>query len=89
MSALTVEQRIRDVLCREFNSADVTNIKTNANFVEELGVNSQSLLNLILAVESEWSIEIDVDTITLDDVGSIGGLVRLVERHLKNTALRS
>jgi acyl carrier protein len=58
-------------------------LSSDDNMIERFGLDSQSLLCLILQVEEEFGIRIDKTTLRLEDVQSRGKLADFVTRHLE------
>lgn len=53
--------------------------------IEQLGLDSQSLLCLILQIEEEFGLDIDESTLCLEDVQSLEGLRNLIMRYEAGT----
>lgn len=55
-----VEQRVVSVITKVF-SVDVKTVTSKANFIDDLGADSLDLVELIMALEEEFDIEISDD----------------------------
>ena len=76
-----IEKRLREIIGREFSKRRVSELGMDDNLIDALGIDSQSLLCLILAIEEGFSVQIDDTSLKLDDVSSLGSLVHLVKKH--------
>jgi acyl carrier protein len=57
----TLEQQFMNLVKQEFNKKKIPDITLDAAFRKDLGLDSLSLTELILACEEMFNIEIDVD----------------------------
>jgi acyl carrier protein len=64
-------EKIKEIISEKLN-LDVTGLSTETRFKEDLGADSLDLFELIMALEDEYSIEIDQDDLeSLTTVGSV------------------
>ena len=61
----------------------VEEVGENNRFLEDFGAESADLLNLVLAVEEKFNIELREDK--LDSVNTVGDMVTLIENHIGGT----
>jgi acyl carrier protein len=66
-----------DVLRREF-----PDVSEETRLMEDLGLTSSTTLELMLTLEENLEIEINVEDIEEDDVGTIGQLATFIAGHL-------
>ena len=74
----SVEQRVRDIIVKELgvNEEQVT---IDAKFIDDLGADSLDIVELVMAFEEEFGIEVpDEDA---EKLVSVGDVVRYVEEH--------
>jgi len=57
----SLEQQLLDIVKKQFNKKKLDNIHLDLTFRKDLGLDSLSLTELILACEEYFSIEIDVE----------------------------
>lgn len=68
-------ERLRDVIC-EFVKIEPEKITEETNIRSELGLNSLELVNLAVAIENEFEVEIpDRDVVGIETVGDVIGLL--------------
>lgn len=58
---MNIEQRLLEIVKSEFNKKNVENLHLDLTFRQDLGLDSLSLTELVLACEETFNIEIDVD----------------------------
>ena len=64
-------EKIKEIISEKLN-LDVTGLTKETRFKEDLGADSLDLFELIMALEDEYSIEIDQDDLeSLTTVGSV------------------
>jgi acyl carrier protein len=66
-----------DVLRREF-----PDVSEETRLMEDLGLTSSTTLELMLGLEENLEIQINVEEIEEDDVGTIGKLATFISTHL-------
>lgn len=66
------------------NESGVQRISNNSKILEDLGVNSARLVDIVLAFEDKFDIEIDDDA--ADDIRTIGDAVNLIQNKLAHAA---
>ncbi|KAF9585811.1 hypothetical protein BGW38_000633 [Lunasporangiospora selenospora] len=73
-----IEKRVLEILTG-FNKVDVAKISTKANFSTDLGLDSLDTVEVVMAIEEEFSIEIpDKDA---DNIKSIADAVEYVSKR--------
>jgi acyl carrier protein len=74
-----VEARVRKVLAEQL-AVDESQVVPDARFAEDLNADSLDLVEAVLALEEEWSIEIPEEE--MDGVKTVGQAVQLVASKL-------
>lgn len=74
---MTTEEKVRDVLVNELG-VDREQLTDEANFVTDLGADSLDTIEVVMAIEDEFGIEIADEE--AEGVETVGALVALVER---------
>jgi len=54
---MSIEERVRKIVCEQLGVTD-EEVKTEASFVEDLGADSLDTVELVMAFEEEFEIEI-------------------------------
>ncbi len=57
MKKRSVDQKIKEIIAEQLGLRD-EDIKTEANFIEDLGADSLDIVELIMAMEEEFELEI-------------------------------
>lgn len=57
-------------------------VSSEQSFKEELGIDSLTMVELVLAIEEEFGIEFDQSDLTEENLGTTDAFLRLLERKL-------
>lgn len=72
--------KLREIICR-FVDMDPNSLTENTNIRTELGLNSLELVNVAVAIEDEFDIEIpDREVINIE---TLGDAVKLIEKYME------
>ena len=80
MNRPEIESRVKNVIARVLKS-DPNDIKSESNFVFDLGADSMQSVALIAAFEEEFDIEMEEDKAR--DVQTVGGAVDFIAQYVK------
>lgn len=81
--ALSVEERVRKIVSEQLGS-DEKNVTRSSHFVDDLGADSLDTVELVMALEEEFGMEIpDEDA---EKIGTVGDAVTYIEKHSKSEA---
>jgi acyl carrier protein len=80
MNHSEIESRVKNVIARVLKS-DPKDIKSDSNFVFDLGADSMQSVALIAAFEEEFNIEMEEDKAR--EVQTVGGAVDFIAQLLK------
>jgi len=72
-------EKIKKIISEQF-SINENDITENTSFVDDLGVDSLDLLELVMALEQEFDVEIDDDDLV--DIKTVGDAIK----YIKNIA---
>ncbi|MCP5160117.1 MAG: acyl carrier protein [Hahellaceae bacterium] len=75
---MTIEQRINKVICEQLK-VDANEIKPQSRFIEDLGADSLDTVELVMAFEEEFGIEIGDDL--AEQIKSVADVLRLVNER--------
>ena len=65
----TIEAKVKEIIARELN-VDEADIKPEASFIDDLGADSLDTVQLIMAFEEEFGVEIpDEESVNIKTVG--------------------
>jgi len=79
MDKAEIEARVRKVLAEQL-AVDEAQVVPDARFAEDLNADSLDLVEAVLALEEEWSIDIPEEE--MEGVKTVGQAVALVEQKL-------
>lgn len=72
---MSVEERVKEIIVEQLG-VDASQVTENAKFVEDLGADSLDTVELVMALEEEFSLEIpDEDA---EKIASVGDAVRYI-----------
>ena len=75
---MSVEERVVNIIVEQLG-VDTAQVTEHAKFVEDLGADSLDTVELVMALEEEFSIEIpDEDA---EKITSVGDAVKYIEQH--------
>ena len=76
----TTFERVRKVVCEELQRSE-DEVTANASFMEDLGADSLDVVELVMALETEFSVEIpDEDA---EKIHTVGEAVDYIDRKLQ------
>ena len=76
----TVLEKVKEVISEQLGIEDTDSITTETTFIDDLGADSLDIVELIMALEEEFDIEIpDADA---EKVVSVGDVVDYIKDHL-------
>jgi acyl carrier protein len=77
---MNVEEKVRGIIVEQLG-VDAEEVVTTASFVDDLGADSLDTVELVMALEEEFHLEIsDEDA---EKIGTVGDAVKYIETHLK------
>jgi acyl carrier protein len=77
----TIEERVKDVVVAQLG-VDPSEVKPEASFVDDLGADSLDTVELVMALEEEFGIEIPDDE--AEKIKTIGEAVEHIKAKLKS-----
>ncbi len=76
--AATVEARIKEIVCEQLGVSD-DEVTPEASFIDDLGADSLDIVELVMALEEEYEIEIsDEDA---EKIKTVQDVVTYIEGH--------
>jgi acyl carrier protein len=71
MSEKSIEEKVKDIIVQQL-SVNAEQVTPNASFIEDLGADSLDTVELVMAFEEEFSVEVpDEDAEKLQTVGDV------------------
>ena len=76
--AKTIEERVKEIICEQLG-VEVDDVTPNAKFIEDLGADSLDTVELVMAFEEEFNIEIpDEDA---EKIVTVGDAVQYIKEN--------
>ena len=73
-----IEKKVREIICQQLEIS-MDKVKTEARFIDDLKADSLAVVELVLALEENFNIEIpDEDT---EQIKSVGDAVTYIKTH--------
>jgi acyl carrier protein len=73
-----IEQKVKDIIVEQLG-VDVAQVTESAKFIEDLSADSLDTVELVMALEEEFSVEIpDEDA---EKIASVGDAINYVKEH--------
>jgi len=80
---MSVEERVKEIIVEQLG-VDTGQVKENAKFVEDLGADSLDTVELVMALEEEFSLEIpDEDA---EKITSVGDAIKYINQASAKTS---
>ena len=76
----TLSEKLGQILKRI--TGRIISVSSEQSFKEELGIDSLTMVELVLATEEEFGIEFDQSDLTEENLGTTDAFLRLLERKL-------
>lgn len=77
---MSVEERVKEIIVEQLG-VEVSQVTERAKFIEDLGADSLDTVELVMALEEEFSIEIpDEDA---EKITSVGDAINYINNHTK------
>ncbi len=77
---MNVEQKVKDIIVQQLG-VDPEKVKPAASFVEDLGADSLDTVELVMAFEEEFGVEIpDEDA---EKIRTVGDAISYLQEHVK------
>jgi acyl carrier protein len=78
MSDKSTEERVKDIIVEQLG-VNADQVTTDAKFIEDLGADSLDTVELVMAFEEEFGIEVPDEE--AEKLQSVGDVVRYIEKN--------
>ena len=75
----TVLEKVKEVISEQLDVEDLDSITTETTFIDDLGADSLDIVELIMALEEEFDMEIPEEE--AEKITSVGDVVNYIEDH--------
>lgn len=77
---MDIAQKVKEIVAQQLD-VDIAEVKDEAQFIEDLGADSLAIVELVLAFEEQFEIDIpDEDT---EKIGTVGDAIKYIQEHAK------
>ncbi|HNQ46038.1 MAG TPA: acyl carrier protein [Syntrophorhabdus sp.] len=77
---MTVAEKVKEMIIKQLDSKE-SEVVPEARFIDDLGADSLDIVELIMALEDEYGLEIpDEDA---EKIETVGDAIRYIEEHIK------
>jgi acyl carrier protein len=76
--ASEVEAKVKEIVCEQLGVAE-DEVAPNASFIEDLGADSLDIVELVMALEEEYDLEISDEE--AEKIRTVGDVVAFIESH--------
>ncbi|MBP1734913.1 MAG: acpP [Deltaproteobacteria bacterium] len=77
---MTVSEKVKEMIIKQLDSKE-SEVVPEARFIDDLGADSLDIVELIMALEDEYGLEIpDEDA---EKIETVGDAIRYIEEHIK------
>ncbi|MEW6720286.1 MAG: acyl carrier protein [Thermodesulfobacteriota bacterium] len=77
---MSVEKRVREIVAEQLER-DVNEVKGESSFIEDLGADSLDIVELVMKMEEEFSIEIPDEE--AEKIKTVNDVVQYISAHKK------
>lgn len=78
--ASDVESKVKEIVCEQLGVSE-EEVAPNASFIEDLGADSLDIVELVMALEEEYDLEISDEE--AEKIRTVGDVVSYIESHKK------
>jgi acyl carrier protein len=80
MAATSIEAKVRSIIAEQLGVGE-DEIKPESSFIEDLGADSLDIVELVMAMEEEFEVEIPDEE--AENIKSVGDAINYVNTHKK------
>jgi len=77
---MNIAEKVKEIVSQQLD-VDIAEVKDEAQFIEDLGADSLAIVELVLAFEEQFEIDIpDEDT---EKIATVGDAIKYIQAHMK------
>jgi acyl carrier protein len=81
MAATQIEAKVRSIVAEQLGVGE-DEIKVESSFIEDLGADSLDIVELVMAMEEEFEVEIPDDE--AENIKTVGDAIKYINEHKKD-----
>ena len=74
---MDIFEKVKDLIAEQLDVADKNSITENSNITDDLGADSLDVVDLVMALEDEFSVDIPEDQV--ENIKTVGDIVKYIE----------
>jgi len=78
---MDIQERVKQIVVKQLSLTDETKVVPEAKFIDDLGADSLDTVELVMAFEEEF--KIDIPDSDAEGIRSVGDAVKYIEQHAK------
>jgi acyl carrier protein len=78
---MSIEERVKEIIVEQLG-VEASQVTERAKFVEDLGADSLDTVELVMALEEEFSIEIPDEE--AEKISTVGDAITYIEKHVES-----
>jgi acyl carrier protein len=77
---MDIAEKVKEIVSQQLD-VEIAEVKPEAQFIEDLGADSLAIVELVLAFEEQFEIDIpDEDT---EKIATVGDAIKYIQEHVK------
>ena len=77
---MDIAEKVKEIVAQQLD-VDIAEVKEEAQFIDDLGADSLAIVELVLAFEEQFEIDIpDEDT---EKIATVGDAIKYIQEHVK------
>jgi len=77
---MDIAEKVKEIVAQQLD-VNIAEVKEEAQFIEDLGADSLAIVELVLAFEEQFEIDIpDEDT---EKIATVGDAIKYIQEHVK------
>ncbi len=74
---MDIFEKVKDLIAEQLDVDDKENISQDSSITDDLGADSLDVVDLVMAIEDEFSVEIPEDQV--ENIKTVGDIVKYIE----------
>lgn len=79
------EKKLKNIILDNANNPFITTINNDTDLIEDLGIDSMGIINIVVMLENEFSIQFPDDSLTFEKLRIYSSLKTIINNCLNET----